>query len=70
MINQLYVDWLVGWIKNGTINIKTKQPFKLDDIKVQEYTGAVVAEFKQEVVDGRITEEQYKQYTGQDYIVQ
>lgn len=43
MINQLYVDWLVGWIKNGTINIKTKQPFKLDDIKVQEYKDAVNA---------------------------
>jgi hypothetical protein len=43
MINQIYVDWLVGWIKNGTINIKTGEPFKLDDIKVQEYKDAVNA---------------------------
>lgn len=28
MINQDYVNWLVNFIKNGTINIKTNLPFK------------------------------------------
>lgn len=41
MINQIYVDWLVKWIKEETINIKTGQPFKLEDILIQEYKDAV-----------------------------
>lgn len=41
MINETYVSWLVNWINNGTINIKTKQSFKLDDIKDEEYKTEV-----------------------------
>ena len=41
MINQEYVNWLVGWIKNGTINIKTGQPFAIEDIKNDNYKSAV-----------------------------
>lgn len=44
MVNQDYVNWLVNFIKNGTINIKTGQPFTLDDIKIQEYKDAVQAQ--------------------------
>lgn len=44
MINQDYVNWLVNFIKNGTINIKTGQPFVLEDIKIQEYKDAVQAQ--------------------------
>jgi hypothetical protein len=43
LINQDYVNWLVNFIKNGTINIKTSQPFVLEDIKIQEYKDAVQA---------------------------
>jgi hypothetical protein len=68
MINQQYVNWLVGFIKNGTINIKTSQPFKIDDIINTDYKNAVIAEFKAEVVSGTITQEQYKTYTGLDYV--
>ncbi len=48
MINQSYVNWLVSWIKNGTVNIKTGQPFTIDDIKIQEYKDAVQAQFTTE----------------------
>lgn len=41
MVNQTYVEWLVTWIKNGTINIKTGQPFKIDDILNTDYKTAV-----------------------------
>lgn len=41
MVNQIYVNWLVSWIKNGTINIKTGQPFTIDDILNSEYKVAV-----------------------------
>lgn len=41
MVNQIYVDWLVGWIKNGTINIKTGLPFTIEDILIIEYRVAV-----------------------------
>jgi hypothetical protein len=41
MLNQTYVSWLVSWIKNGTINIKTGQPFKVEDILIPEYKTAV-----------------------------
>lgn len=43
MVNEIYVNWLVTWIKNGVINIKTGEPFKLDDILAQEYKDAVQA---------------------------
>ena len=59
MINQIYVDKLISLIRQGLITI--------DDIKVQEYKDAAINAFRQEVVDGKITAEQYKQYTGQDY---
>lgn len=68
MINQDYVNWLVTWIKERTINIKTGQPFVIDDIKSQEYKDAVANEFKVEVANGTITQEQYKIYTGVDYV--
>lgn len=44
MINQDYVNWLVYFVKNNTINIKTSQPFTIDDIKIQEYKDAVQAQ--------------------------
>lgn len=44
MINQDYVNWLVSWIKNGIMNIKTGQPFTIEDIKIQEYKDAVQAQ--------------------------
>lgn len=43
MVNETYVNWLVSWIKNGTINIKTGQLFKEEDILIQEYRDAVHA---------------------------
>lgn len=43
MVNEMYVNWLVVWIKNGVINIKTGQPFKIDDIINEEYKTAVEA---------------------------
>jgi hypothetical protein len=41
MINETFVNWLVTWIKSGTINIKTNLPFTVDDIKDPEYKTAV-----------------------------
>lgn len=67
-INEQYVIWLVGFIKSGTINKNTGLPFTITDIKIQEYKDAVIAEFKAEVVSGEITAEQYKVYTGMDYV--
>ena len=43
MVNETYVNWLVDWIKNGTINIKTGLPFVIDDIKNADYKTAVQA---------------------------
>jgi ABC-type Fe3+ transport system substrate-binding protein len=43
MLNQMYVNWLVGWIRNSTINIKTGLPFTVDDILLPEYKTAVQA---------------------------
>jgi hypothetical protein len=43
MVNETYVNWLVTWIKNGTINIKTGKPFVLDDIINADYKAAVQA---------------------------
>lgn len=43
MLNQTYVNWLVGWIRNGTINIKTGLPFAVYDILITEYKTAVQA---------------------------
>lgn len=43
-MNVTYVNWLVSWIRNGTINIKTGQPFKEEDILIQEYRDAVYAQ--------------------------
>lgn len=40
-MNQNYVNWLVSWIKNGTINIKTEKPFVIDDIINADYKAAV-----------------------------
>lgn len=68
MVNQDYVNWLISFIKNGTINTKTNLPFSINDIKIQEYKDAVIAEFKVEVVNEQINVEQYKQYTGVDYV--
>lgn len=47
-VNQDYVSWLVNFIKNGTVNIKTDKPFVLEDIKVQEYKDAVQAQLTTE----------------------
>lgn len=41
MINETYVNWLVEWIKNGTINIKTGESFKIHDILNVDYKTAV-----------------------------
>lgn len=65
---KLYATWLVGWIKNGTTNIKTGNAFAIDDIKNADVKTEVIAEFKAEVVVGTITTEQYKQYIGMDYV--
>ncbi len=43
MLNGTYVNWIVGWIKNGTVNIKTGQPFTVDDILNPDYKTAVEA---------------------------
>ncbi|SHJ62697.1 hypothetical protein [Clostridium magnum] len=67
-INEQYVIWLVGFIKSGTINKNTGLPFAITDIKIQEYKDAVILEFKAEVVSGEMTVEQYKVYTGMDYV--
>lgn len=40
-MNQAYVNWLVGFIKNKTINIKTGKPFVIDDIINADYKVAV-----------------------------
>lgn len=45
MINQTYVNWLVTWIQNGTVNISTGKPFAIDDIKNTDYKAAVQAQF-------------------------
>jgi hypothetical protein len=59
MINQAYVDKLVSLIKHGLISVQI--------ILKQEYKDAVVDSFKQEVIKGIITPEQYTQYTGLEY---
>lgn len=41
MVNETYVNWLVDWIKNGTINIKTGTAFTIDDILNADYKTAV-----------------------------
>jgi hypothetical protein len=43
MIKKQYIDWLVSWIQNGTVNIKTGQPFKAADIINPEYKAEVEA---------------------------
>lgn len=43
MVNETYVNWLVSWIRNGTINIKTGLPFKADDIIDINYKTEVQA---------------------------
>jgi UDP-N-acetylmuramyl pentapeptide synthase len=43
MINKIYIDWLVDWIKNGNINVQTGLPFTINDIKDEEYEVAVQA---------------------------
>lgn len=40
-INQKIVDILVHKIKDGCINPRTREPYKIDDIKIQEYRDAV-----------------------------
>lgn len=37
MVNEIYVSWLVNWIKTGTINIKTGLPFAVEDIIDEAY---------------------------------
>lgn len=44
MVNQYLVDLLVKRIKNNVINPLTGEPFKLEDIKIQEYKTAVEQE--------------------------
>lgn len=65
---KLYASWIVGWIKAGTINIKTGKAFTIDDIKNTNVKAEVIVEFKAEVVAGIITAEQYKTYAGMDYV--
>lgn len=40
-MNQYVIELLVRKIKTGEVNPKTNSPFKLDDIKIQEYKEAV-----------------------------
>lgn len=40
-MNQEYVSWLVSWIKNGTVNIKTGKAFAIGDIINADYKAAV-----------------------------
>ncbi|WP_217302438.1 hypothetical protein [Clostridium sp. 001] len=42
-MNQEYVNWLVAFIRNGTINIKTGKPFAINDIINTDYKAAVQA---------------------------
>lgn len=42
-MNQDYINWLVGFIRNGTINIKTGKSFVIDDIINEDYKAAVQA---------------------------
>lgn len=42
-LNQQIIDILVHKIKDACINPKTNEPYKLDDIKIQEYKDAVQA---------------------------
>ncbi|ACL19481.1 hypothetical protein Dhaf_1426 [Desulfitobacterium hafniense DCB-2] len=41
MVNGMYVNWLVSWVKKETINIQTGLPFVLNDIIIPEYRGEV-----------------------------
>jgi hypothetical protein len=43
MVNEMYVEWLVTWIKNATINISTGKAFTIDDIKNADYKTAIQA---------------------------
>ncbi|WP_183128072.1 hypothetical protein [Clostridium autoethanogenum] len=40
-MNQEYINWIVNFIRNGTINIKTGKPFVIDDIINADYKVAV-----------------------------
>lgn len=41
IINEDYVNWLVSFIKNGIINIKTGKSFTIEDIINADYKAAV-----------------------------
>lgn len=43
MVNPIIVNMLVKKIQTGEINPNTGEPFKLEDIKIQEYRDAVQA---------------------------
>ena len=60
-VNSYSLDRLIFLIKQSTVNF--------NDIKIQEYKDATIAEFKSEVANGSMTAEQYKQYTGLDYTI-
>lgn len=40
-MNQEYVNWIVNFIRNSTINIKTGKPFVINDIINMDYKTAV-----------------------------
>lgn len=46
MIKQYIVDILIRKIKSGEINPITNQPFKIEDVKLEEYKIVVNEELK------------------------
>lgn len=48
MTNDKIVEILVDRIKSGKINPVTKEPFKLEDIKIEEIKTAVAEQLKAE----------------------
>jgi len=60
MVNQDFVNRLISLMQQGLI--------KVADIKNVDYATAVTNYFKEEVVAGTITTEQYQSITGIAYV--
>lgn len=61
MVNQDFVNRLIGLMNQGFI--------KVADIKNVDYSIAVINYYKADVVNGKITADQYLTITGQAYVV-
>ncbi len=48
MTNEDIVEVLIERIKNGKINPVTGQPFKLEDIKIEEFKTAVATKLEEQ----------------------